>query len=164
MKVKVEFSGGLEMMFNNLKQIDIDLDAESPCLIDLFNELRSKHLQEKEVMFIQKGTVRPGIIVLIIDTETVDRGVSKRQHTGTGLVLNFLAPEASFVDGDLTSGRLSLSGDELPEEVGVATHHDGRLTGHGHFGFGQIAGVGFGRNSSDDLGEQQHAAYDAQVS
>jgi len=36
---------------------------------DLIEELRAKHLKDKEEMFIQAGTVRPGIIVLINDTD-----------------------------------------------------------------------------------------------
>jgi ubiquitin related modifier 1 len=36
---------------------------------DLIEELRTKHLKDKEEMFIQAGSVRPGIIVLINDTD-----------------------------------------------------------------------------------------------
>ena len=36
---------------------------------DLIEELRAKHLKDKEEMFVQAGSVRPGIIVLINDTD-----------------------------------------------------------------------------------------------
>lgn len=35
----------------------------------MIEELRAKHLKDKEEMFIQSGTVRPGIIVLVNDTD-----------------------------------------------------------------------------------------------
>ena len=38
-------------------------------LEDVVQELRKNHLQEKEEMFIQGGTIRPGIIVLVNDTD-----------------------------------------------------------------------------------------------
>ena len=63
MKIKVEFSGGLELMFNNEKNVDIDLvegtieeggvsSTKEPLLEDVIEELRKNHLKEKEEMFI----------------------------------------------------------------------------------------------------------------
>ena len=80
MKVKVEFSGGLELMFNNKKNLDLDIvegtmdqggvvTTKDLLLEDVIEELRKNHLKEKEEMFIQSGTVRPGIIVLVNDTD-----------------------------------------------------------------------------------------------
>ena len=69
MKVKIEFSGGIELMFDNKKNLEVELQGEKPTLQDLIEELRTNHLKDKEEMFIQKGTVRPGIIVLINDTD-----------------------------------------------------------------------------------------------
>ena len=68
MKVKIEFSGGLELMFEKKKNIDLDMKDDA-ILSDVIEELRKNHLKEKEEMFIQNGTVRPGIIVLINDTD-----------------------------------------------------------------------------------------------
>ena len=68
MKVKIEFSGGLELMFDKKKTIDIEIKDDA-ILSDVIEELRKNHLKEKEEMFIQNGTVRPGIIVLINDTD-----------------------------------------------------------------------------------------------
>ena len=62
------FSGGLEMLFDNKKAIDVDV--QPPCTMkDLIEELRAKHLRDKEEMFVVGGSVRPGIIVLINDTD-----------------------------------------------------------------------------------------------
>lgn len=73
MQVNVEFSGGLELMFESKKQIQLTFEEkkeEDPYqLKDVIEELRKSHLKEKEEMFIQQGTVRPGIIVLVNDTD-----------------------------------------------------------------------------------------------
>lgn len=68
MKVKIEFSGGLELMFDKKKNIDLEIKDDA-ILSDVIEELRANHLKEKEEMFIQNGTVRPGIIVLVNDTD-----------------------------------------------------------------------------------------------
>ena len=68
MKVKIEFSGGLELMFDKKKNIDLEMKDDA-ILSDVIEELRKNHLKDKEEMFIQNGTVRPGIIVLINDTD-----------------------------------------------------------------------------------------------
>ena len=63
MKIKVEFSGGLEMMFSNEKTIELDMKEEVTdeagatttkqlLLEDVIEELRKNHLKEKEEMFI----------------------------------------------------------------------------------------------------------------
>jgi hypothetical protein len=51
MKIKIEFSGGLELMFDKKKNIDIELKDDS-ILSDVIEELRKNHLKEKEEMFI----------------------------------------------------------------------------------------------------------------
>lgn len=57
------------MLFENKKAIDIEVQAAIFTMKDLIEELRVKHLREKEEMFIAGGSVRPGIIVLINDTD-----------------------------------------------------------------------------------------------
>ena len=51
MKIKVEFSGGLELMFEKKKVIDLEM-AEKSILADVIETLRANHLKEKEEMFI----------------------------------------------------------------------------------------------------------------
>lgn len=55
-------------MFDKKKNIDLEMKDDA-ILSDVIEELRKNHLKEKEEMFIQNGTVRPGIIVLINDTD-----------------------------------------------------------------------------------------------
>lgn len=71
-KCSVQFSGGLEMYFNNNRELSIELSApatSSYTVRDLIEKLRTGHMSDKEEMFVQNGTVRPGIIVLINDTD-----------------------------------------------------------------------------------------------
>ena len=72
MKVKIEFSGGLELMFDNKKNIELDMekkDDKDILLEDVIQELKTNHLKDKEELFVQAGTIRPGIIVLVNDTD-----------------------------------------------------------------------------------------------
>ena len=69
MKIKVEFSGGLELLFSGQKKIDIQVEASEFTISQLIDHLRVNHLKEKEEMFVQGSSVRPGIIVMINDTD-----------------------------------------------------------------------------------------------
>ena len=71
-KCTVQFSGGLEMYFNNERELRLDISypvGGSYKMRDLIEKLRAGHMSDKEEMFVQAGTVRPGIIVLINDTD-----------------------------------------------------------------------------------------------
>jgi hypothetical protein len=52
MKVKVEFAGGLELLFEGKKTLQLDDVAEGTDIRGLIECLRSKHLKEKEEMFV----------------------------------------------------------------------------------------------------------------
>ncbi|KAM5545947.1 hypothetical protein V8D89_000073 [Ganoderma adspersum] len=91
--LKIEFSGGLELLFSNQRSHRIDLPAlvpapasassaspsasadgsESPKkpadVTSLLFWLRDNLLKEREELFIENGTVRPGVLVLINDTD-----------------------------------------------------------------------------------------------
>eukprot|EP00347_Sterkiella_histriomuscorum_P015075 403358408 len=69
MKVLVEFSGGLELMFEGKKHIDVDLPETHTTLENLVDFLKKHNLKDKEEMFVQGSSVRPGIIVLVNDTD-----------------------------------------------------------------------------------------------
>ena len=69
MKIKVEFSGGLELLFSGQKRIDLELKESQFTVSQLIEHLRLNHLKEKEEMFVQGASVRPGIIVMINDTD-----------------------------------------------------------------------------------------------
>ncbi len=58
------------MMFDNQKLINAELEEQTEIkMIDLIEWLRKNQLQEKEELFVMNGSVRPGIIVLINDTD-----------------------------------------------------------------------------------------------
>ncbi|KZT43388.1 ubiquitin-related modifier 1 [Sistotremastrum suecicum HHB10207 ss-3] len=88
--LKVEFSGGLELLFNNQRQIKLDLPAQVPSdsqtvvaaggqadasegrpadVRYLIHWLKDNRLKERPELFVENGTVRPGILVLINDTD-----------------------------------------------------------------------------------------------
>jgi ubiquitin related modifier 1 len=82
MKVKVEFrylnirnfhpfsfSGGLELMFENQKTLNVELAEEQVTVERLIDILKKDYLKEKPEMFVAGNSVRPGIIVLINDTD-----------------------------------------------------------------------------------------------
>jgi ubiquitin related modifier 1 len=57
------------LLFDNKKAIDLQIAKAGFNMKDLIELLRSEHLKDKEEMFVQSGSVRPGIIVLINDTD-----------------------------------------------------------------------------------------------
>ena len=60
-------------MFDGQKRIDVELASEAVdakwTMSQLIDHLRRNHLKEKEEMFVSGGSVRPGIIVLVNDTD-----------------------------------------------------------------------------------------------
>ncbi|KAF5313436.1 hypothetical protein D9611_008487 [Ephemerocybe angulata] len=86
--IKVEFSGGLELLFSNQRSHTLTLPAAVPTdnattvpvpstieatkpadITYLIHYLRDHLLQERAELFEENGTVRPGILVLINDTD-----------------------------------------------------------------------------------------------
>ncbi|KAG8693667.1 Ubiquitin- modifier 1 [Ceratobasidium sp. 394] len=72
--VKVEFGGGMELLFSNQRSHTVNLPAIAPTgdpatVHDLILHLRDHLLQEREELFIEGDSVRPGILVLINDTD-----------------------------------------------------------------------------------------------
>jgi ubiquitin related modifier 1 len=57
------------LLFDNKKAIDLQIAKAGFNMKDLIELLRAEHLKDKEEMFVQSGSVRPGIIVLINDTD-----------------------------------------------------------------------------------------------
>ncbi|CAM0140227.1 Ubiquitin-related modifier 1 [Umbelopsis sp. WA50703] len=80
MDVKVEFSGGMELLFDNVKDHTIQMQAQNAAenrptnLKDLIFYIRDNMMTEKKELFVDKDTVRPGILVLInnVDWELCD--------------------------------------------------------------------------------------------
>ncbi|KAK9387155.1 ubiquitin-related modifier 1 [Lipomyces mesembrius] len=71
----VEFSGGLEALFNNSRSINLSLasrdGSDSPTIADLVVRLCEKVMTSKrrELFVIDGYHVRPGILVLINDAD-----------------------------------------------------------------------------------------------
>jgi len=72
--IRVEFGGGLELLFSNQKSHKVEVPAttagDKPTDVNyLIHWLRDNLLKEREGLFLDNGTVRPGILVLINDTD-----------------------------------------------------------------------------------------------
>lgn len=58
------------MMFDGQKQINVELPESTGYTMEgLIDHLRRNYLRDKEEMFVQGNSVRPGIIVLVNDTD-----------------------------------------------------------------------------------------------
>ena len=57
------------MLFGGEKQLDLDLPDSEMKMGALVQHIKSNHLKEKEELFVSGASVRPGIIVLINDTD-----------------------------------------------------------------------------------------------
>merc|ERR1712226_1122489 len=68
LNIKLDFGGGSEYLFGNKTKIDVSLPQNSK-IQDLLNYMREHLLQEREELFYQGKTVRPGILVLVNDTD-----------------------------------------------------------------------------------------------
>ncbi|KAJ6610463.1 ubiquitin-related modifier 1 [Mycena sp. CBHHK59/15] len=75
--LKVEFSGGLELLFAKQRKHELSLPATVPAspgtrpadISYLIHHLRDTLLTERAELFMEKDTVRPGILVLVNDTD-----------------------------------------------------------------------------------------------
>jgi len=71
--VCVEFSGGAELLFDNAKSIELSLaecdDGGVWNVAKLIAYLKENLLKERPELFVKDGTVRPGILVLINQTD-----------------------------------------------------------------------------------------------
>ncbi|KAJ8660145.1 hypothetical protein O0I10_004004 [Lichtheimia ornata] len=79
LNINVEFSGGMELLFDNVRKHTISLPAQTeggqPAkLQDLIFHIRDKMMTEKKDLFVDGDTVRPGILVLVnnVDWELCD--------------------------------------------------------------------------------------------
>ncbi|XP_013793822.1 ubiquitin-related modifier 1-like [Limulus polyphemus] len=64
-------SGGAELLFNNKKKFDVMLpSSDKPWTIkNLLKWIKDNLLEERPELFIQKDSVRPGILVLVNDAD-----------------------------------------------------------------------------------------------
>ncbi|KZV79180.1 ubiquitin-related modifier 1 [Exidia glandulosa HHB12029] len=73
LELKVEFTGGLELLFDNKKKYTVSLprtmDDAPTNLTHLILWLKDNLLKERPELFIEERTVRPGILVLVNETD-----------------------------------------------------------------------------------------------
>ncbi|CAG8537830.1 3577_t:CDS:2 [Ambispora gerdemannii] len=74
LKVSLSFNGGMELLFNNVKQKTVEIPASinnsNPTTMkDLIRWIRDNLLKERPELFVSGETVRPGILVLINDAD-----------------------------------------------------------------------------------------------
>ncbi|EGG24888.1 hypothetical protein DFA_03133 [Cavenderia fasciculata] len=77
MKVKIEMTGGLEILFKNQKNHTYEFkDRDTMPLRELVVWMRDTQIQERPELFVEDSTVRPGILVLINDADwELDGGI-----------------------------------------------------------------------------------------
>ncbi|KAH9968107.1 ubiquitin-related modifier 1 [Russula dissimulans] len=78
LKLKIEFGGGLELLFSNKRVHAVAIPSTVPQsggkevpadLNFLIHWLRDKLLKERSGLFVENGGLRPGILVLVNDTD-----------------------------------------------------------------------------------------------
>lgn len=73
MRVQLQFSGGAELLFDGVREHVVDLPEEQQksgwTLQNLLPWIKNNLLKQRSELLIQEGTVRPGILVLINDTD-----------------------------------------------------------------------------------------------
>ncbi len=72
LRVSVDFSGGAELLFGNERHLDLllPLNCEQNWnLKQLINFLKTNHLKERPELFVSGDSVRPGILVLVNETD-----------------------------------------------------------------------------------------------
>ncbi|WIA17523.1 hypothetical protein OEZ86_014616 [Tetradesmus obliquus] len=70
MKLKIEFSGGLELLFGNQKEYAVDVPCSEQLTVGkLLPWTRDQLLKDRPELFMKGDSVRPGILVLINDCD-----------------------------------------------------------------------------------------------
>ena len=68
--IALEFSGGAELLFANVKKHSLDLpEGHTWTIRSLLPHIRDNLLKERAELFMQGETVRPGILVLVNDAD-----------------------------------------------------------------------------------------------
>ncbi|BDA48583.1 Ubiquitin-related modifier 1 homolog [Coccomyxa sp. Obi] len=70
-KVKIELSGGLEILFGNSKEHDLEISQANGkvTIADVIVKARDDLLTDRPELFMKDDSVRPGILVLVNDTD-----------------------------------------------------------------------------------------------
>lgn len=69
--ITIEFGGGAELLFDRIKRHTVTLpgNGETWSMRNLLAWMRENMVKERPELFLQGETVRPGILVLVNDTD-----------------------------------------------------------------------------------------------
>ncbi|XP_076286375.1 ubiquitin-related modifier 1 [Lasioglossum baleicum] len=68
-RVIIEFGGGAELLFDKKKKYEANLPGDEWTIQRLLFWIKDNLLKERPELFLQGDTVRPGILVLVNDTD-----------------------------------------------------------------------------------------------
>uniref|UniRef100_A0A6B2EIK4 Ubiquitin-related modifier 1 homolog n=1 Tax=Phlebotomus kandelakii TaxID=1109342 RepID=A0A6B2EIK4_9DIPT len=70
LKITLEFGGGAEILFNKVKRKEVELDGKKSWKIgDLLEWMKENMPTDRPELFFTDDSVRPGILVLVNDTD-----------------------------------------------------------------------------------------------
>lgn len=70
LKVRIEFGGGTEFLFDNKKSLDLELPGKDDWTIEkLIKHLSDNYVKERVELFCSGDKIRPGILILVNDTD-----------------------------------------------------------------------------------------------
>ena len=69
MKIKVELGGGLEILFDKVKEYEIELTENKNTIKDVILIMLEKIKGDSNLFATKEGNIKPGIIVLYNDSD-----------------------------------------------------------------------------------------------
>jgi ubiquitin related modifier 1 len=69
MKIRVELGGGLEIVFENKRDFEVEMPGDKATVKDLVDFLAKNNLRGNADHFLDKGHLRAGILVLVNDCD-----------------------------------------------------------------------------------------------
>jgi ubiquitin related modifier 1 len=71
MKLTLEFAGGMELLFGNQRELEIDIPGEASDVTTALQYIKTHVLVDTDrvEMFMKGQTIRPGVLVLINDAD-----------------------------------------------------------------------------------------------
>ena len=69
MKIKVELGGGLELLFDKIKDFEIEINKNECLIKDVIISMLSKIKGNSNLFASPEGIIKPGIIVLYNDAD-----------------------------------------------------------------------------------------------
>mmetsp|Transcript_14927 Transcript_14927/g.40013 ORF Transcript_14927/g.40013 Transcript_14927/m.40013 type:complete len:97 (-) Transcript_14927:780-1070(-) len=67
--VELTFGGGLELLVGGQKKLSVDVPGESVSVGMLIDWIRRNLITERHELFVQGDSIRPGVLVLINDSD-----------------------------------------------------------------------------------------------